>query len=236
MTSRFEKVAQKRGLDRPSLILLILGVLVPLQFFAVVALLVWQRVGGLAWDEPLLLAIHHTSTPQFDTAAIALTRLGSAWFVLPGVVIAAGLCAFARRWRSLLYLTLSLGGNALINQAGKAVWHRARPQLWDSAYPLPVDFSFPSGHAMTSMAVAATLVVLLWHSRWRWIAITLSTAYVIVVGWTRLYLGVHYPSDIVAGWMVAIAWSISLCWFIQPGRYLQPSSPPSQSSHLAIKA
>jgi membrane-associated phospholipid phosphatase len=233
--SRFEKIARKSGIDRPSLILLVLGVLVPLQFFVVVALLTWQRVGGLGLDEPLLMAIHQAATPQLDAAAFALTRLGSAWLALPGVVAIALFLASIQRWRSLLYLALSLGGNTLINRFGKAIWHRARPQLWDSTYPIPLDFSFPSGHAMTSMALAATLIVLLWHSQWRRPAIGVGAVYVLVIGWTRLYLGVHYPSDIVAGWMVAIAWSLGLCWLLQPGRYLepQPNAPnPAESQAL----
>lgn len=223
-SSRFEHIIHHWNINRPNLAVLMLGVILPLQGFIVVALWVWQRLDGLAWDVPLLVAVHHVATPQLEATAIALTQLGSAGVILPGVMVIALVLVFIQQWRSLLYLLLSVGGNALINRLAKIVWHRARPQLWDSNYPLPLDFSFPSGHAMMSVALTVTVLVLLWHTRWRWPIIGVGSLYVLTVAWTRLYLGVHYPSDIVAGWMVAIAWSLGLCWLIQPGRYLRETA------------
>jgi undecaprenyl-diphosphatase len=71
-------------------------------------------------------------------------------------------------------------------------------------------FSFPSGHAMQSMAVGAALVILLWETRWRYVALLLSASFVLAVGLSRIYLGVHYPSDILAGWAASVAWVVGL--------------------------
>lgn len=93
--------------------------------------------------------------------------------------------------------------------------HRVRPHLWESPAP-EFDYGFPSGHAMSSMTLVAVLVILTWGSRWRWWVLAAGTIFVLVIGWTRLYLGVHYPSDILAGWMASIAWAVGVSWVIKP--------------------
>jgi undecaprenyl-diphosphatase len=93
--------------------------------------------------------------------------------------------------------------------------HRVRPHLWISKAP-ELDYAFPSGHAMTSMTLVAILVILTWYHPWRWLVITIGSLYLLSIAWTRLYLGVHFPSDILAGWMVALAWAIGVSLIIKP--------------------
>ncbi|MBE9019165.1 phosphatase PAP2 family protein, partial [Chroococcidiopsidales cyanobacterium LEGE 13417] len=66
--------------------------------------------------------------------------------------------------------------------------------------------------------LVAVLVILSWGSRWRWWVLAIGTIFVLVIGWTRLYLGVHYPSDILAGWTASIAWAVGVSWVIKPWR------------------
>ncbi|OLP17063.1 hypothetical protein BST81_17030 [Leptolyngbya sp. 'hensonii'] len=198
-----------------SLLVLLFGVGFPVLVFEQLAVAVWQYQGGFPWDGPLLLALHSTTQSQLDTLALILTRLGSVWTLWPLALGLALLLLGLRRWRSLAYLLVALSGNMAINRIGKAFWHRVRPHLWESMTP-ETDYAFPSGHAMTSMAIVAILAVLLWPSRWRWPILLIGTVYVITIGWTRLYLGVHFPSDILAGWMAALAWSIGTSLMIRP--------------------
>jgi membrane-associated phospholipid phosphatase len=110
---------------------------------------------------------------------------------------------------------MTAAGSAVIKPTAKEFWHRVRPDLWTSVAP-EFDYSFPSGHAMTSMTLIALLVVLTWGSVWCWLTVILGSVYIFAIGWTRLYLGVHFPSDIIAGWMVAIAWAIGVSLIIRP--------------------
>ena len=111
----------------------------------------------------------------------------------------------ARRWREATFAGVSLGGSALLNMATKQFFQRDRPALWESIAP-EHTFSFPSGHAMGSATLAMVVVLLCWHTRFRWPAVVLAALFALTVGASRIYLGVHYPSDILGGWAAGIAW------------------------------
>ncbi|TBR60925.1 phosphatase PAP2 family protein [Mastigocladus laminosus UU774] len=198
-----------------SLLLLLLGIYLPLQVFGLLALEVRQNEGGFPWDLPILVTIHSVAQPQLDAIAAFLTKFGSFRTVLPILLVITLILLVQRRWRSLSYLLITAIGSATINRTAKEFWHRVRPHLWDSVAP-EFDYSFPSGHAMTSMTFVAILVVLTWGSIWCWLTVTSGSLYLLTIGWTRLYLGVHFPSDILAGWMVAIAWAIGVSFIVKP--------------------
>lgn len=63
---------------------------------------------------------------------------------------------------------------------------------------------------MSSMTLVAALVFLTWNTRWRWRVLILGSLFVLAIGWTRLYLGVHYPSDVLAGWTASVAWAVGV--------------------------
>ncbi len=198
-----------------SLLVLLVGVYLPLQFFGELAEEVWENEGGFPWDVPILLVVHATSQPQLDVLAATLTKFGVFWGVFPiASLIAIGLL-IRRRWRSLAYLLTTLLGSIVINRTAKVLLHRVRPHLWESPSP-EFDYGFPSGHAMSSMTLVAALVILTWNSRWRWPVLVTGGIFVLAIGWTRLYLGVHYPSDILAGWMVSVAWAVGVSLLIRP--------------------
>ncbi|MFN6572543.1 phosphatase PAP2 family protein [Dendronalium sp. ChiSLP03b] len=189
-----------------SLLLLLLGVFIPLEVFGELAEEVWENEGGFAWDVPILLAIRQQHNPQLDVFASMLTKLGVFWGVFP-VATAIAINFFLRRqWRRFSYLIITLTGSIIINRTAKVLLHRVRPHLWESPSP-EFDYGFPSGHAMSSMTLVAALVILTWGSRWEKPVLIVGSLFVLAIGWTRLYLGVHYPSDILAGWTASIAWA-----------------------------
>jgi undecaprenyl-diphosphatase len=129
------------------------------------------------------------------------------------MVVAAVLLA-TQQWRSLTYLLITASGSILLNRLFKLGLHRSRPHLWETDYSITAGFAFPSGHAMSSATFVIILVILSWKTRWRWWIVTVGSGFVFGVSWSRLYFGVHYPSDIVAGWMLAIAWAFITFWLI----------------------
>lgn len=190
---------------RWALLGLFLGIGLPLLLFGALADDVRERE-GLPFDIPILDWLHGLDTPFLDRVALALSLIGGP---LPMVAVAAllfvGLCLRRHYSPALFFLTIVLG-SALLNLAGKLAFHRERPDLWVSLAP-EGDYSFPSGHAMGSMALVAALVFLLWRTRWRWPVLIVGGLFVLGVGLSRLYLGVHYPSDILAGWSASLAWA-----------------------------
>lgn len=186
------------------------GVGLPLLIFAVLSIGIWANGGVFQGDVAILQALHNNQTVNLDAFAEGLTPFGMEAGVVPAATAIAIFLLVRRQWKILrFWLCAGLGGSVL-GVSIKLLWHRTRPHLWDSSYPYPKDFSFPSGHAMASMTLIALIVVLLWKTRWRLPALVFGGLFVLGIGWTRLYLGVHYPSDVLAGWMLAIAWVIGI--------------------------
>jgi len=189
-----------------TLALLFGAVLLPLYAFAELAEDVWTE-HGVAWDRPILEAIHLHASPARDAAMIFISRIGFQWGTVPLTLLIGVVLFLSRRLRQALFFSLATGGSAGLNQVVKLLVHRTRPALWPSPAP-ETTFSFPSGHAMGSMALAAAISALAWNTRARWVALGAGAAYVVSIAFSRLYLGVHYPSDVLAAWAAALAWVV----------------------------
>lgn len=149
--------------------------------------------------------VHGQANGTLNWAMPLVTRLGGgAGVLLIGLIITL-ICLHRRQAVDAVIVAAGLGGAIILNGILKIFFQRPRPQLWDWLVA-ESGFSFPSGHAMMSAALAISLLVLVWSSRWRWVALVLGVMYVGLVGVTRLYLGVHYPSDILAGWCISLIW------------------------------
>jgi membrane-associated phospholipid phosphatase len=198
-----------------SLLLLLIAIYLPLQIFEIMAAKVRQSESAFPWDIPILLAIHQTAEPQLYTLAVILAQIGSPETLLAVLLVIALVLILKKRWRLSVYLLTTGIGSATLNIALKQFMHRTRPHLWDSTYHL-LSFSFPSGHAMASMTFVTILIVLSWETRWRLPALIFGSLFAPIIAWTRLYLGVHFPSDILAGWLVVLAWTVGVYMIIRP--------------------
>lgn len=190
------------------LALLLLGVLVPLLFLADLTEDVF-REGGFAWDRTVLAWYAARRTPGLTAAAGALAQLGGVRvlpFVTAVLVLAlARVGARAHAW----FLTWALAGATLLNVLAKLLFQRPRPTDLGAVLVEP-GFSFPSGHAMANMAFGFALVLVFWHTRARWLVALLGLGWALAVGASRNYLGVHYPTDVLAGFAASIAWVAGL--------------------------
>jgi undecaprenyl-diphosphatase len=186
------------------LLLVFAGVLLPLWGFGVLS--DELREGDpFSFDVPLLLVAHHLHGPLADRFFLALSAMGYLWLVVPvDIALVVGL-ALKRWFRESVFAGVAIAGSALMNLGAKELYGRARPELWESISP-EHTLSFPSGHAMGSMTLAWVLALLAWHTRWRWPVLVAGLAFTLLVGLSRVYLGVHYPSDILAGWCAAMVW------------------------------
>ncbi|MDL2345400.1 phosphatase PAP2 family protein [Deinococcus sp. MIMF12] len=189
------------------LLLLFFGLLVPLLIFVSIAEDVFNKE-PFAFEKPLMLALHAGASPMLDRVAVAFSLLGSARGMVP-VTLVLAYVFYRLRHRLGYFLALSLGGVALINVLLKNVFERPRPAFWTPILPEP-DSSFPSGHAMFASALATSLAVLLWPTRWRVPALVLGGLYVLGMMWSRVYIGVHYPTDVLGGALFSLAWVIAL--------------------------
>lgn len=205
---------------RWQLLVLFFGVLVPLWVFGALAEDVVEEE-LLVFDAPILLFLHQQATPMLDQTMLWVSLLGYAYGVIPVDGLVLLVLLGKRRWGDALFWMLAIGGSALLNLLAKRVFGRLRPDLWLSLAPEPT-FSFPSGHAMGSMTLVAALVALVWPTRWRWPTLLIGSLFVVLVGVSRVYLGVHYPSDILAGWSAAVAWVVGLSSILY-GRVAKPA-------------
>jgi len=173
--------------------------------------------GELAGADALAAGAVQGLRGTMDGPMLALTQLGGG-AGMSAVCVAVVLVLFAlRRRRTALFMALAGVGTLLLNTGLKLIFHRARPDL---AYLIttPSSFSFPSGHAMGSMGVMASVVVVLYAVRaprpLRLLLTLLIGAFVLGVALSRVYFGVHYPSDVIGGQLGAAAWVSALTgWF-----------------------
>lgn len=211
------------------LALLFVGVLLPLWGFA--ALVEELHEGeAFAFDVPILQMAHAMAGQGFDHVFLIFTAIGYEYGVVPFDVALVLLLAWKRRFREGLFAGVALGGSALLNIVAKQVFARERPTLWQSISPED-SFSFPSAHAMGSMTLAVVVILLAWPSRWRWIAVAAMSVFTVMVGLSRIYLGVHYPSDILAGWAAASVWTVG-CYGLMFSGHLRPWQLQEKTSSL----
>ena len=185
---------------------------------ALVALAFWVPVGiflklageiiekePLAFDVYLLEKIHSYATPFLDTVFITITNIGGIVAVILITLALAVFYFYKRRYSDLYFIVLSVTGASITNLLLKVAFQRDRPSLFTQAV-VEQGFSFPSGHAMASAALVTCLVLIYFKTSKRWAVIIFGGIAVFLIGLSRLYLGVHYPSDIIAGWSVSVIW------------------------------
>jgi undecaprenyl-diphosphatase len=160
-------------------------------------------------DESLRTAIHQRASPGLTRLMIAASRYGGPAFLAPAGVVAA-LAFLIRRWhRGALLVIITMAGAGLLDALLKQSFGRVRPAAFFD-YPLPLSHSFPSGHAFFAASFFGGLAVLV-SGRIRSTALQVAVwlvalGLILLIGFSRVYLGVHYPSDVLAGYAAAIVW------------------------------
>lgn len=186
---------------------------VALAVLAVAALwAAFSGVGPARFDNAALAESIEERTSVATTVAILITTLGStAAMALVAVAVGAWCWGVGRRADAVLAVG-AMAGASLVFTVLKNVFDRNRPPVPDRLVSVTNE-SLPSGHATMSFVVVGTIVVLAWAGRStlaRVLLVVAAAAWVGAVGATRVYLGVHWFSDVLAGWAVGAAW-LALC-------------------------
>ncbi|MFC3718211.1 phosphatase PAP2 family protein [Deinococcus metalli] len=201
----------------------LLGILLPLVLVGVIAEDVLEKQ-RFAFETPLLTWIHDHTGPTLTSVSLFLHTFGGpvpmgAVFML----IVLGLWFMQRRPQALFAL-LGLGSAVGIAFGMKVLFHRPRPELWTRMVN-ETGPSFPSGHTTVAAALVTFLVLLAWRTPWRWPTLIVGAAYAALMGYSRMVLGVHFPTDVLAGWLTGVACVLGA--YSVMGRRMQPAMVPA---------
>jgi undecaprenyl-diphosphatase len=173
--------------------------------FCVLALLV-AAAKTAPFDNSVRTFVHAGAAPYLTHTAVFFSTLGRQLVLIPAsVAIAAYLLIKGRRSESFAYMA-TMGSALVLNWALKAAFHRPRPQPFFGLDP--DSFSFPSGHVLVAFCFCAAMTLIL--CRGNKLVLAACTTFVISVAWSRVYLGVHYPTDVVAGFLAGACWICAL--------------------------
>jgi len=172
---------------------------------------VFEVHGGSTLDRRVTEAVRALQTPSRDALALAVTQLGSWRFLMPATLAVAGTLAWKKHPVSALLFAGCVVGGWLLEVLLKISYHRTRPDLWPSLVS-EKSASFPSGHATMSTLFFGACVALVYHlsrsRRLRAAATVAGVLVVLAVGFTRIYLGAHWLTDVIAGFLVGLFWVV----------------------------
>jgi undecaprenyl-diphosphatase len=160
-------------------------------------------------DSSVITWLHGYWGPATDGIMLFFTTLGEFWVLAPIIALAAYGPLRRGRWIDAAGLVLAAGGAGLLNLLLKSIFERPRPDLFDGPIHL-TTYSFPSGHAMGSIAAYGMLAfvgVRLTNSPMLRTAIVLAAALLVgFIGLSRIFFGVHYPTDVLGGYLAGALW------------------------------
>lgn len=168
-----------------------------------------------AFDESILLWVNQFSSPVLDQVMLAVTRLGDPDIVVPLTCISFVWLWWRWRWRVAAIFAITCVGGAVLSNSLKLLFGKERPELW-SQMLTETSYSFPSGHALGSMVLYGLLAYLLaqrFQSQ-KWLIYGVAVVLIGSIGFSRIYLGVHWPTDVVAGYSIGFLWlSVNIALF-----------------------
>jgi membrane-associated phospholipid phosphatase len=168
-------------------------------------------------------AIHGWTVGWLTEVVVGITDLASTGAVFGLTVLAVAVLAALRHWRGAIALALSVLATQAVVAIVKALVTRPRPEE-ELALTDPSGYSFPSGHSASAVALYVTLALVaatLWKTRWRPVLYVAAGMLAVAIGLSRIYLGAHYPTDVLAGWLtggILVTASWALCSRLPAGR------------------
>jgi membrane-associated phospholipid phosphatase len=189
-----------RALTLRTFVLFAIAIVASLAFVAIAA---EMRRGALdRLDAAIELGVHRLDSPLADAVMKTATLIGSNIVLLPAVALVTLLAVRLRKRTVAIVLVIDTLAVLAACNALKLMFSRERPRLFDKI-ALPTDYSFPSGHSMSALGIygviAAALIAL--HPQARRATIAAAILLIAAIGFSRIYLGVHWPSDVLGGYL-----------------------------------
>ncbi|BBH24508.1 phosphatidylglycerophosphatase B [Paenibacillus baekrokdamisoli] len=165
------------------------------------------------FDASIIDVVQGWESPTLTKAAKLLSAVGSSSVTIPLIIVVAVVLFIVLKHRKELILLIGgMLGSTLLNELLKRLYHRARPDIHRIIEQ--EGFSFPSGHSMAAFTFYGLMTFLLWRhlpsQRWRIALLVFSGCMILSIGLSRIYLGVHYPSDVIGGYWISACW-IAVC-------------------------
>jgi undecaprenyl-diphosphatase len=190
----------------------------------------WMAAGHTQqWDVTVMRSVERLHSPLLDVAALEVTALGSIVVVGLVALVASTLLWTSEHRYSVLLLWVAIVGGAVLNLMLKAGFDRPRPDVFVWRVEYAGQSSFPSGHATLAMVVYWTLAYLVSRlerppllRRLTW---ALALMLIVLIGVSRIYLGVHYPSDVLAGFVIGFVWATICATGMEILRYFRHRDP-----------
>lgn len=168
-------------------------------------------------DEGVRAWMRELRTPHLTGMALDFTALGSSTIVTLLTILFSIVFALLRDWRAIAHLAIASAGAGIWSRALKHLFERARPSDFAPLAEV-TGYSYPSGHALLSTALYLTFAVLACRLfrrvHERIIVFAIAGLLILAIGATRIYLGVHYPSDVIGGTAVGAGWACLLAGLI----------------------
>jgi undecaprenyl-diphosphatase len=162
------------------------------------------------FDENIRAAVHQMAGPALTQFMFFMSFVGSFSVLFPASCIVTVVFFYLKWKRALILFLFTMLGEQILEPVLKTFYHRIRPEIAFFDYPLPTSYSFPSGHALAALCFFGILTWLI-AARLKNIPLRIllwffAALIIFSIGLSRIYLGVHYPSDVIAGYLTAFVW------------------------------
>jgi undecaprenyl-diphosphatase len=185
-----------------------------------------------AFDEAVLQWFQHHRSPGLTRVAMEITALGGASVTILVVLLASVFLWLSKHKWSVYVLMLVVLGTKVLNDLLKGGFGRERPSIVESITETSSQ-SFPSGHAMSAFVTYASVAYLIGRlepsKRLRYAIWTVAFLLILAIGTTRMYLGVHYPSDIIGGYLAGAAWIFVVAALIRAVQFFADRRPETHA-------
>jgi membrane-associated phospholipid phosphatase len=214
LTRLFQRASRHLGPQGALVLTLVLGLVVAAVLTAMFALVydsVVEADGVAGLDRPALTGGKSLRSPALDAIVTAYTNVGGT-IGMPILAVAALLILSLKRrsWTPVILIGMAGAGSLAMTVAGKQFFGRARPDVSDAVPPYDYSPSFPSGHSLNAIVIAGIVAYLLIlrqeTKRARTATATAAAIFAVTIGLSRVYLGHHWLTDVIAAWMLGAAW------------------------------